>query len=561
MVYSGIYLLPKSNSSSTIKSEQNSSNLNNTNTTNNVSNHLKVSKKLSSTGSTNRSSESSRFNETNSNVTIKSDINKFNKNPKLAPEILFLIKEHAKTLELINHISKKLQEIEIKVDDISQRLSRENSLSSDHFNKNTNKRDDQRPKNTNQLKSNDSPHQKELNQQTRLPYSPYKDVEHHLSNNLSNTATNIPNNQILSDDSGGEYGNKTNTKTVSDDDELLSILDKITKCSHHILQTQQAYQQQGTAIYNSISKPYAYNGLVSNSSQFNNQLMQSSAHLQQQQQQQLNANNHQITNPNINNANLQSRQFQDYYNTQSLYPQMNPYLINAKSQIKTANQPNIQQQNIVNLKYPTQQTTSLNELLFEPNVERFLSNLDQLVCNDDSNLGAILGTGNQQTMNNTHLINPNLPVVPNVLQNTQPQFIQASPQTSTPISSQTVLASSNNLRNGIQNGFMNPNYNILQSSASNQQMQPFLNNNVSLHNTSPNNNNNLQSQQYLNWQRAKELLEKKEKERINNQLKEADEWLGMVDHCINRNKYQSSKNKQLNNTKERDKKDLKTFDE
>ena len=197
---------------STLKSEKNSSNLNNTNTTsatNNVSaSHLmKASKKLSSTGSTShRSSESSRFNETSSNVTIKSELNgKFGKSPKLAPEIIFLIKEHAKTLETINQISKRLQEIELKVDDISQRLSRESSLnygskaSSPKQNDHRTSDGQQPPNDDHYLKNDSHLHAKD---QTRLPYSTvFKDVDH-LSNNLSNNATNIPNNQILSDDSG-----------------------------------------------------------------------------------------------------------------------------------------------------------------------------------------------------------------------------------------------------------------------------------------------------------------------------------------------------------------------
>ena len=173
---------------------------------------MKSSKKLTSTGSTShRSSESSRFNETSSNVTIKSDINsKFSKSPKLAPEIIFLIKEHAKTLETINQISKRLQEIELKVDDISQRLSRESSLnysSKTPSPKQNDRASDGQPKpnDDNYLKTDSHLHTKE---QTRLPYSTFKDADH-LSNNLSNNATNIPgNHQILSDDSG-EFQEKT----------------------------------------------------------------------------------------------------------------------------------------------------------------------------------------------------------------------------------------------------------------------------------------------------------------------------------------------------------------
>lgn len=589
MVYSDIYLLPKSNSS-TIKSEQ--GNLTNApnqpNVTNHVSNHLKhhSNKKLSSTGSTsNRSSGSSRFNETNSNVTnsnvtIKSDLNKFNKNPKLAPEIIFLIKEHAKTLETINQISKKLQEIELKVDDISQRLSKENSLNSHYNARSVNNSGDrtatgdskQQETKTNHHKI-DSNQQKELNQ-TRLPYSAYKDVDHHLSNNhlsnnLSNNATNIPN-QILSDDSGGEYGNKTTTKTVSDD-ELLSILEKITKCSHHILQTQQAYQQQGTAIYSSLSKPYAYGqpqNLVSN--QFNNQQFNQPSALQAQvNTATTNSHNHLQSRPQYHPDIYSNLQQPNLYSGMNPY---NPYLLNAKSPIKTAaNQPPIhqqqqqQQQTIVPLKYSTApvlgQTTSLNELLFEPNVERFLSNLDQLVCNDDTNLAAILGNNQPQT---THLINStNLPLLQHAQNH---QFIPLSPHhqaTSTPISSQPIpILSANpmnlrttclNLSPNLLNSTLNSNYGNMINTVHNVQssinQQAYLNNlnHLSLHDPSQSTN---VRQQIYDWQEAKELLEKRERERTLNQLKQADEWLGMIDNTIkqNRTKYSQSTKSTKSNT-------------
>lgn len=585
MVYSGIYLLPKSNSS-TIKSEHSNSNHpNQANVTNN--NHLKNTKKLSSTGSTsNRSSESSRLNETSSNVTIKSDINKCN--PKLAPEIVFLIKEHAKTLETINQISKKLQEIELKVDDISQRLSKENSLNSNYNHKQVNNnQNDQTTSSTDSAqvqKTKNSSNQKELNQTRLLPYS-YKDVDHlsnnHLSNNLSNNATNIiPNNQILSDDSGGEYGNKT-TKTVSDDDELLSILEKITKCSHHILHTQQAYQQQGVAIYNSLSKPYAYSHQPQNlsSNQFNNyqfNQQQQSAALQNTTSNHCTNSHHNIQNSrnhynHNNNADIYNLHQQQPPAPQNFYYSAtnNPYFLNAKSPIKTATSTNQQSQTMVpTLKYnnqiypmqPGQHTASLNELLFEPNVERFLSNLDQLVCNEDTNLAAILNTSNQTNHNQTQqqVVNLNSTNLP-ILQHSQnQQFIQVSPHHSTPIQSTQpipILTNNNNLRTNyltnsnlspnLLNSTINSNYgnygNLMQNVQSSISQQNYLNN-ISLHDASTNNiqhqSQQQQQQQFINWQKARELLEKKERERIDNQLKQADEWLCMVDH-INRNKYQS----------------------
>ena len=41
-------------------------------------------------------------------------------------------------------------------------------------------------------------------------------------------------------------------------------------------------------------------------------------------------------------------------------------------------------------------------------------------------------------------------------------------------------------------------------------------------------------QQYINWQKAKELLEKKERGRIDSQIKQADEWLSTLDQHMNR---------------------------
>jgi len=106
--------------------------------------------------------------------------------PEFQPEILFLIREHAKTLAALNRISNRLSNLEKKVENIIQKI--------------------------NQIDQN--------------KFKPDKKVEK-CENGL---------NHVLSDDSGGEFSQST---TETDDDELLSLLDQIAKFSVIIKQTQQ----------------------------------------------------------------------------------------------------------------------------------------------------------------------------------------------------------------------------------------------------------------------------------------------------------------------------------
>lgn len=300
-------------------------------------------------------------------------------------------------------------------------------------------------------------------------------------------------------------------------------------------------------------------------------------------------------------GNLPSRPYPpDIYNShQPAVYSNHPYLLNAKSpSIRAAINQTIQQPTIGQpLKYngaaPQPMTASLNELLFEPNVERFLSNLDQLVCNDDTNLAAILGGNPQQAspQTATHLNpTPTLPMFnPHQSPQSQQPFIPVSPHhhqaTSTPITSQPMLA--NNLRAGclntsnlqppppnLLNTTLNSSYNIMHQASighqppynqmGNQLGNHLGNNHISMqYDASPHNIR----QQYINWAKAKELLEKKERSRIDSQMKQADEWLGMVDQCLNRqratSKYQadksSSKSQQAANARG-EKKASRTFD-
>jgi len=118
-------------------------------------------------------------------------------------EMMFLIREHSKTLAAVNKISKRLEELEQKVDNISKGISKVDPCS-----------------------------------------STIKDGE-------SNSGA-----LILSDDSGGEYS-RTTTGTATDDDELLSLLQQITKCSHQIKQTQEAQIYQNQVLSNSFTRAYS----------------------------------------------------------------------------------------------------------------------------------------------------------------------------------------------------------------------------------------------------------------------------------------------------------------
>ena len=115
------------------------------------------------------------------------------------------------------------------------------------------------------------------------------------------------------------------------------------------------------------------------------------------------------------------------------------------------------------------------------------------------------------------------------------------------------------------NTTLNSSYNIMHQASINHQPPYNLGNHISMQYDASPNNNNIR-QQYINWQKAKELLEKKERGRIDSQMKQADEWLGMVDQCLNRNratsKYQADKSNskpQVGNPRG-EKKTSRTFD-
>lgn len=127
-----------------------------------------------------------------------------------SPEILFLVQQQAKTLSTLSAISKRLEELEVKVCDIQRTVSATHS--------NHKKLDHLSPSSSSKCSA--SGQQQQLN--------------------------------VLSDDSGGEYSRTTNGTTV-DEDELISLLDQIAKYSQTIRDTQQTQAQQQLA---SLSPPH-----------------------------------------------------------------------------------------------------------------------------------------------------------------------------------------------------------------------------------------------------------------------------------------------------------------
>ena len=172
-------------------------------------NNYNGSFKQASTSKICQSSESSRsccpkyLNHDTNCLKHQTNLNSSNSDSNISLEMMFLIREHSKTLATVNKISKRLEELEKKVDDISKGVFKVEACSS----------------------------------------STLKEGE-------SNSAA-----LILSDDSGGEYSRTTGT--TIDDDELLSLLQQITKCSHQIKQTQEAQINQNQILTNSLNRVYS----------------------------------------------------------------------------------------------------------------------------------------------------------------------------------------------------------------------------------------------------------------------------------------------------------------
>ena len=136
-----------------------------------------------------------------------------------SPEIMFLIREHAKTLANLSCISKRLEQLEAKVCDI-QRTVTESSAG------------------------------KSMTASSSSPGG----IMVTSSGNEVKVGSSGHNNHILSDDSGGEYSRTTNG-TTADEDELISLLDQIVKHSQQIRETQSQQAMQQHVLVNSIRVP------------------------------------------------------------------------------------------------------------------------------------------------------------------------------------------------------------------------------------------------------------------------------------------------------------------
>ena len=123
-----------------------------------------------------------------------------------SPEILFLVQQQAKTLSTLSAISKRLEELEVKVCDIQRTMA---TSSCRHA--------------------------------TPAPTATGSELHVTPASSSSKCSANGQQN-VLSDDSGGEYSRTTNGTTV-DEDELISLLDQIAKYSQTIRETQQSQAQ------------------------------------------------------------------------------------------------------------------------------------------------------------------------------------------------------------------------------------------------------------------------------------------------------------------------------
>ena len=130
-----------------------------------------------------------------------------------SPEILFLVQQQAKTLSALSAISKRLEELEVKVCDMQRTVSAASSGGGGG---------------------------------TKGPSLLVADAG--SSSKCSGSGSGQQN--VLSDDSGGEYSRTTNGTTV-DEDELISLLDQIAKYSQTIRETQQSQAQQQLASLSS----------------------------------------------------------------------------------------------------------------------------------------------------------------------------------------------------------------------------------------------------------------------------------------------------------------------
>jgi len=174
-----------------------------------------------------------------------------------------------------------------------------------------------------------------INYQSNSNDNSGQELSHEILTASSTSATKLVNNSnsskernIICDDSGGEYSRATTS--ASDEDELSSLLDQIARCSQHLNNSQQQNKftnQSNNSNSNSINS----NRLLSQSMQMRQKLMYS------------------LSNPTIKTSHL------------ARSPTIE--MIHDNNTFRDSHQSNQQ---------------SISALLFEPNVETLLKNIDDL---------------------------------------------------------------------------------------------------------------------------------------------------------------------------------------
>lgn len=148
---------------------------------------------------------------------------------QVSPEIMFLLREHAKALSSLHSISKRLESLEVKVCDM----------------------------------------QRSLNESVVRPSSSGGTTTavltaNHHHHNAHHQVISDGKGAVSNDDSGGEFSGTT-TGTAADEDELNSVLDQILKHSQQIRASQEKAQQHQLLV-NRVSNPSSSSPSSSSSS-------------------------------------------------------------------------------------------------------------------------------------------------------------------------------------------------------------------------------------------------------------------------------------------------------
>ena len=297
-----------------------------------------------------------------------------------SPEVLFLIKSHAKTISAINNISKKLEQLEVKVCDISKQSSHRQNVGT--------------TKCSNKAIDSGKCHQ-------------HSCAAH-----------------VLSDDSGGEYSRSTHTNgTATDEDELMSLLDQIGRCSQSIRDTRQGVNQSSLSRVDYHPIHDVQHPLTATSQPGNNQRVTQSS-LSRVEHHPIHDVQHLLTptsqpgnNQRVTSASGHLLSKTPLHQYEGLTHRSSPAAINHSfgltptpvvhhpfNHVSSAHPPSTSYNHPPSSSYNHPPSTSynhhhsasLNALLFDPNVSRVLSSLsDELVVDDNQKF--LFGAGPSYT--------------------------------------------------------------------------------------------------------------------------------------------------------------------